>query len=66
MTGLRSSWPLSGHRTCVAVGVLLLAGCLDIPGGGSPTSWLEVARAPSPDGRLDAVLIEQNGGATTG
>jgi hypothetical protein len=28
-------------------------------------SWDEVARAPSPSGRVDAVLVERNGGATT-
>ncbi len=39
---------------------LLLVGCLN-----APWSHDEVARVPSPSKRLDALLIESNGGATT-
>jgi len=40
--------------------LVLSAGC-----GIGESSWDEVARARSPDGLRDAVLIESNGGATT-
>jgi hypothetical protein len=48
------------HRklSLVAVALALLTGC-------GLVSRDEVARVPSPDGRVEAVLMETNGGATT-
>lgn len=48
----------SRKPSCVAVALVLLTGC-------GLVSRDEVARVPSPDGRVDAVLMETNGGATT-
>jgi hypothetical protein len=56
--------PFKGLRSCLALAfgavflvvVFLTRGCV---------SHVEVARVPSPDGTLEAVLIETNGGATT-
>jgi hypothetical protein len=39
--------------------------CVVACGGGTEVGRDEVARVTSPDGALDAVLIETNGGATT-
>lgn len=43
----------------------LLSALFALAGCSPPTRWDEVVRATSPDGRLDAVLAESNGGATT-
>jgi hypothetical protein len=50
----------TGNRklSLVAVALALLTGCGLVPRD-------EVARMPSPDGRVEAVLMETNGGATT-
>jgi hypothetical protein len=47
-------------RTAV---VLLVSGCTWI---GDPTKYPEKQRTPSPDGKLDAVVVEDDGDATTG
>ena len=43
--------------------LLLLAGCTWI---GDPSKYSEKQRTPSPDGKLDAVVVEDGGDATTG
>jgi hypothetical protein len=50
------------RRYCVLVVTLVVAGCLNLGGDWSST---EVSRATSPGGSVDAVLFEENGGATT-
>lgn len=65
--------PPCGHSRCEAffplmrsllllAASLMLTGCLDIAG---PTSREAVATVISPDGSIQAVLFETNGGATT-
>ena len=48
-----------GVAMAIALSLVLLAGC-------GICSEEEVLRKASPDGRMDAVMIEQNCGATTG
>jgi hypothetical protein len=43
--------------------LLLLVGCSP---PGDPTKYPEIQRTPSPDGQLDAALVENGGDATTG
>lgn len=47
------------------VSILFVLICLGIVGCGPVISRDEVARMSSPDGRLDAIVFETNGGATT-
>lgn len=42
---------------------LILAACTWVD---DPTKYREIQRAPSPDGKLDAVVVEDGGDATTG
>ncbi|QNO26213.1 hypothetical protein EEB18_015715 [Sphingopyxis sp. OPL5] len=49
-------------RTQIAILLFLLVSCTDALGGSSRD---EVAWAKSPDGRVHAILLETNGGATT-
>ena len=50
-------------RISRAILPFLLTACTWI---GDPTKYPEVERTPSPDGQLDAVLVEDPGDATTG
>ena len=47
----------------LALALLLVSSCVPLFDG---DHWIEVARTPSPDGRLDAILVEDGGDATTG
>lgn len=60
-----TDWPATA-RIVVAIALLFATACSSLGSDEPPTEWLEVARARSSSGRLDAVLVEEDSGAAMG